>query len=329
MSISGLRDELQEELARFLWDQWGQMGVAAGASRSGSRATDPEALLLLTFEVGRGEPRLFEEVLDWMAVNERLISVQRLRNLATDEEDRALVDAVLGWLGQNRRRPRLEARSGPSEGARSQPFFRGSSLKVADADPAFLAQGFLKPKAEPSGKSQTPDLRVPANFAFRLRLLLGIGVRSEVTRVLLTTDSPWMNAQALAASTAYTKRNVQEATASLAADGFVRAWVVGNENRYEIPRERWAGFLQVDPLPRSVDWPQASRIFRRLLRWLIDPANEGPSEYMLMSSARTLVEEVEADLRFSGIPVNPVLATEDLASFEQFLQGLMRKVLSD
>ena len=70
-------------------------------------AADPEALLLLTFEVGRGEPRLFEEVLDWMLVNERLLSVQRLRNRIVDDDDRRLVEAVLGWLGQNRRRARL------------------------------------------------------------------------------------------------------------------------------------------------------------------------------------------------------------------------------
>src|ERR1700754_1632995 len=111
MSISTLRDEVQDGLANFLWDEWGQMGVAASTKRRDSWATDPEALLLLTFEVGRGEPRLFDEVLDWMLVNERLLSVQRLRNLAADEDDRALVEAVLGWLGQNRRRPRLGARS--------------------------------------------------------------------------------------------------------------------------------------------------------------------------------------------------------------------------
>jgi hypothetical protein len=31
-------------------------------------AADPEALLLFTFEVGRNDPRLFDEVLDWLAL---------------------------------------------------------------------------------------------------------------------------------------------------------------------------------------------------------------------------------------------------------------------
>ena len=111
MSLSELRDEFRGRLADFLWDQWGQMGVSANSrEQRDAWAVDPEALLLLTFEVGREESRLFEEVGDWMLVNERLVSVQRLRNLAVDEDDRALVDAVLGWLGENRRRARLGAR---------------------------------------------------------------------------------------------------------------------------------------------------------------------------------------------------------------------------
>src|ERR1700735_3282570 len=104
MSISQLRDDFQKGLVDFLWDEWGQMGVSTDSRRRDDWAMDPEALLLLTFEVGRSEPRLCEKFLDWMLINEKLISVQRLRSLAGDEADRALVEAVMGWLGQNRRR---------------------------------------------------------------------------------------------------------------------------------------------------------------------------------------------------------------------------------
>lgn len=104
MSSSTTRHDLQSRLASFLWEQWAQMGILATPERSDRWAADPEALLLLSFEVGLEEPRLFEEVLDWLVRNERLVSIQRLRNLARDEDDRALV----GWLGLRRRRSRLE-----------------------------------------------------------------------------------------------------------------------------------------------------------------------------------------------------------------------------
>jgi hypothetical protein len=324
MSISQLRDDFQKGLVGFLWDEWGQMGVSTDSQRRDDWAMDPEALLLLTFEVARAEPRLFEEVLDWMLVNEKLISVQRLRNLAEDEADRALVEAVLGWLGQNRRRTRLGARS-EATGAEEepQPFFRNFRPPVGEPDPAFLAQGFLKSHSDPSGKSRAPDLNLPIDFAFRLRLLLGIGVRAEVARVLLTTGAPWMNVQALAAATTYTKRNVQEAVMSLTAAGFVGSWMVGNENRFEAPRERWTEFLQVDHLPGSADWPQLFRAYRQILRWLADPANEGLSEYILSSRVRTLAEEIEPDLLFAGVPVGAG-AARDFASFERFVRDLAK-----
>lgn len=325
MSISATREELQGRLASFLWSQWAQMGVLANTERSDRWAADPEALLLLTFEVGREEPRLFEEVLDWLVKNERLISVQRLRNLVRDDADRTLVEAVLGWLGERRRRPRLEARSGSNGAATdAQPFFRNSSLPVTDPDPAFLAQGFLKPRSEPSAKSQAPDLLLPINFAFRLRQLLGIGARAEAARVLLTIDAPRVNVQVLAKSTAYTKRNVQEAVTSLTAAGVLFSFEQGNEQVISIPWDRWAQFLELDQLPTQEDWPQLFAVYRRVLRWMADPAREGLSDYMLSSEMRTLAEEVAPDLRFAGIRTSP--AGNDSSYFERFGQELLDSV---
>ena len=326
MSISELRDDVQKALADFLWDEWGQMGVSANTKRHDTWATDPEALLLLTFEVGRGEPRLFNEVLDWMLVNERLLSIQRLRNLATDEADQVLVESAVGWLGENHPRARLKPKPGKPEDP--QAFFRGSRRKISDPDPAFLAQGFMKPRSEPSGKSQAPNLVLPINLAFRLRLLLGVSVRAEVARVLLATDRPWMNAQELARSTAYAKRNVREAATSLASAGFVYSHSIGNENLFEAS-SRWPDFLDIE-LPELKDWPQIFRGLRRLLRWLVDPGNHDLSDYMLMSSARTLVEEIEPDLTLRRLlPSRAGDWTRDLASFESLVQDLLRNVLSD
>ena len=131
----------RSRLASFLWEAVGADGVLATAKRSDRWAADPEALLLLSFEVGREEPRLFGEVLDWLVRNERLISIQRLRNLVRDEADRALVEAVVGWLGQRRRRSRL-GRRGPAEApTEAHPFFRNSPLPIGDPTRRFSPRG--------------------------------------------------------------------------------------------------------------------------------------------------------------------------------------------
>lgn len=322
MSISDLRRDVHSHLAAFVWSQWAQIGVLAATNRKDRWAADPEALLLLTFEVGREEPRLLDEVLDWLAVNERLVSIQRLRNLARDEEDRALVEAVVGWLGERRRRARLEARATAGGSTDPGPFFRNSRLSIDNPDPAFLAQGFLKPRSEPSGKSKTPQVLLPINFAFRLRLLMGIGARAEAMRVLLTIDAPRTNIQALAASTAYTKRNVQEAVTSLSAAGALDAFEVGNEQRFSAPRDRWSRFLTLDNLPRHEDWPQVFAAYRKVLRWLADPAHEDLSDYMLSSEARTLAEEVTPDLHFAGIAID---SQPDSPYLERFIRQLLER----
>jgi hypothetical protein len=321
MHISELRDDLRGRLVAFLWDQWGQLGVLAATSRRDAWAADPEALLLLSFEVGREEPRLFEEVLDWLATNERLISIQRLRNLARDEADRALVESVLGWLGARRRRV-------PQDPLRveehTEPFFRGFGFPVGEPDPAFLAHGFLKAPTELSGNSRPLDLRASIAFAFRLRALLGIGARAEAVRVLLTARAPWVNVQVIAASTAYSKRNVQEALNSLLAAGGVWASELGNEGRFEAPRERWRQFLEIDQLPLHEDWPQLFDAYRLLLRWLADPAHAGLSEYMLASEAREVMSAAAEDLRFAGVPVP--LGGPDGAAYWPYFAEIIRQL---
>jgi hypothetical protein len=46
---------------------------------------DPEALLLATCTFGRYEPRLFDEVLDWMRTNGWVMNTQRLGTVLREE----------------------------------------------------------------------------------------------------------------------------------------------------------------------------------------------------------------------------------------------------
>ena len=304
MSISALRIEVRERLLAFAWDEWSRLGVLARSDRRARWAIDPEALVLFTLEIGRDDPRLFDELLDWLVVNERLVSVQRLRNLAADDADRALVDAALGWVARWRPRARLAAKAadGGAGPDRSEPLFRTTRIPTRQPDEAFLAHGFLKPSVEPSRNSQPPDPALPANFAFRLRHLLGIGARAEALRVLLGVDAPNVTAQVVAASAGYSKRNVHEALASLQAAGVLDVLMVGNQQRFRVPRERWAALLGIgaDELPRHRDWPALFYALRRIVRWLADPRNEELSDYMRASEARELVTEIGPDLRFAG-----------------------------
>jgi hypothetical protein len=287
------------------------MGMLASSSRIDPWAADPEALLLLSFELGREEPRLFDETLDWLLVNERLVSLHRLRNLAVDEEDQALSRAVIQWLGQWRRKNAQQLPAELDSRLDAVPLLLDERIPVERADPAFLANGFLKSWNEPARRSVQPDLTLPINFAFRMRSLLGVGARAEVVRVLLTVDAPAMSLQAIAASSGFNKRNVQEAAAALRAAGAANSWTLGNEQRLDLPREPWLKMLSLDRPPLQVDWPQLFHALRLLLRWLRDPETEHLSDYMRASNARELVEEMSKDLLFAGRTAGPAGAVGD------------------
>lgn len=308
MQISDLRDETRTRLLDFAWDQWAQLGVFATSERHDRWAVDPEALLLFTFEVARNDARLFDEVLDWLVVNGRLVSVQRLRNLCRDEQDRALVHAALAWMSKQRPRTRLLSKP---DGSRSsadgaEPLFRDLRPRARRYDEVFLSHGWLKPPTKPSGKSQPPNLLAPINFAFRLRQILGMGARAEAVRILLTLEAPSVTAQVIAETAGYAKRNVQESLTALSTAGVVDAVTVGNQHRYRIQRERWAALLGIRPdeLPHHRDWPQLFYALRRLLRWLEEKPHEQLSEYMLASEARVLADEIAPELLYAGIRVD-------------------------
>jgi hypothetical protein len=329
MSVATYREEVTAKARAFAWDQWTQMGVSGAAPKASERrAADPEALLLFTLEVGRHDPRLFDEVLDWLVLNERLISVQRLRNLCADAMDRALVDATLGCVARWRPRSRLSSRSNASGRQEPQPLFIGLSLPEGALEPSFERNGLLRPAFEPSRKSQPPDLHVAINLAFRLRRLLGIGARAEVARTLLTIEAPSATAAVVQASSGYSRLNTREALLQLDEAGVaVTRAVGGSERLYSFRREDWAKLLRIDDgrVPRHVDWIQTLGPLRLVLRWLYeyDPASH--SEYMRASEARVLLERLEADLRFAGIAVagRPAKGAEFWGEFERTIDAVL------
>lgn len=271
--------------------------------------------------------------------------------MCIDEVDRALVGAALGWLARRRPRARLSSpdrdnrgdrgnrgdrsgrqNRGPASAAPTlQPLFRsGGPVREPDGD--FAAAGWLRPPLIPSHKSSPPDPMTPINLAFRLRQILGVGVRSESVRVLLTTDAPWVNAQTLARSTGYAKRNVHEALAGLGKAGVVSAFSVNGEQRYTPDRPAWAALLGCSPggLPAGRDWPQLLGALRRILRWSSQPELAIMSDYLLASSARDLIEGVRPDLAFAGIPVDLTPSPENtLSELEQVIESVLMTMNAD
>jgi hypothetical protein len=163
--------------------------VLASAGPPRPWAQDPEALLLFTFEVARSDPRLFDEVLDWLLINEKLVSLRRLRSLAVDSEDKALNEAVIAWLGRELPKGRFGSTARPRSSPTLEPLFFHERFPIVHRDDTFAEYGWLRPAFAGTRKARPPDVDAPINLSFRLRHLLGVGAHNRVARPSQTQTS--------------------------------------------------------------------------------------------------------------------------------------------
>lgn len=325
--MSTFSEQLQGELVEFAWSQWAQMGVFANNDRRDGWAQDPEALLVFTLRVGRRDPRLFDEVLDWLRLNGRLVSGRRLASFCPHgDAERPLVEAAVDWAHAHGSPVQIADRH--LAVTAEQELF--GNVRVGTADEIFRSHGYLKPPTEPSFNSREPDLRAPINLAFRLRQHFGLSSgRAEIVRFMLTSAVPDANALSIADAAGYAKRNVNETLTSLVAAGDVERYTRGNEGRYSVDRARWADFLGVTPdqLPSHRDWPRLLLALRELDRWLDDPRLADLTEYMRASESKALMERLEPTLTAAGVLVSRDGAGADYwPTFEQNVTRLLEKL---
>jgi len=335
MLLLELRERLRQGFLEFAWRQWAQVGVSANIAGSDRWAIDPEALILFTIEVARRDPRLFDEMLDWLAENRGLLTMQRLRNLSTRlPVDTRLVGAVIAWTGEPRPPQRPQNRHEAEFPPERMPVFSPDVLGfIGEPDPTFAKYGYIRPTAVRSGKSREPDIKLPANFAFQLRHLFGPGSRSEVMRVLLTSPDGPLDAARIADEAGFAKRNVGDTLAGLVASRVVKARWSGNERHFMAYRDKWTNLLEVGPsakfVPVFVDWVDLFSASLQILSWLDGEAETNDSDYLVSSRARELMEHVTPNLEAAGLdvrPRQPVHGVAYLSTFADNVEAILAKM---
>jgi hypothetical protein len=313
------KTSIDDVILDFLWSQWAQLGVAGLTQRVDRWAIDPEALLRFTLLFAPRNPRLFDEVLDWLRVNGRLISVKRLRNLAQGERERRLIKAALAWAGT--REPGLQLwAQGQPEAVTPEPL---ADLLVRDPDEALAAWGFLWPNTPGSNKSVRVDPLRPVALAFRLRLLIGVGARAEIIRYLLTNQ---LNASTseIARAAGFGRRNVAEALGELAEARVIDTGPNTRRHTYSLDVQRWGTLLMLrrDDVPFYVDWIRLFAALWRIAEWFDQDAHSDRSEYMRASEARQLVLSVESDLIAAGLKLPPQRGTPGTEYWKTFQETI-------
>lgn len=283
---------LLEATLEVVWAQWRALGPVAGSGREARAIVDPEALVLVSLALNEHERRLGRVVAWWARSGARLLSVQRLRNLARDYPDTAS-QAIAGFA-----RAALE-----SGDARWRPVARGGGeLAVRKKD--------LAAAASP---------RAPAALLLKLRLGLGVGIKADVLGYLVGLAGAGATVQAIAYATAYYPRAVRRAVEELAAAGFVEARPTSPAS-YRVNMERYESLLQLgkDP-PAWRPWYLVFTFVFEVLRWAEEA--RGQTDYVASSAARDLVLRRRARLHPDIKLPEPEIGTGEsyLAAFGEAL----------
>jgi hypothetical protein len=264
MSSIGSRDRLLDAILGVLWAQWTELGVG-GTKGTESSVVDPEALLLATSRFGRYDPRLFDEVLDWLAHHSAVLDVTRLRRLGAQHEiaDVGVLAALVDFLRQRSTAGKWESSVEALVAHEDRSAYGGSTTLFLDsqggalptfgaADAFFLSHGLERPSLELRGLSRAPDARRAALGRLRLRALVGPGVRAEVLLYLATHDHA--HGRLVATRSGFAQRQVAEYLSQLTAAGLAERWEDGRTAQYRLAPEFAAALGGLAPY---VDWASA------------------------------------------------------------------------
>ncbi len=314
------RDIFLDNIIDFLWRQWSAIGVLGEARAKELWVIDPEALLVLTLDIGRYEPRLFDEVMDWLVTNGHWIDIQRLRGILRERTDETcrLMGAVSEFLssqGQERKWKNLVKlcfRNIPEKGEPLFPVRYEKHIAIIAGIPVeelFSKYGFFRASLRPSKKSREVIPTTESNIRFMLRALFGVGSRAECILYLLTHDAghPSEVAKAIGLSV----RGTQDALIDLSKSGLVLTRIKGKRKiEYWLSQERWWEFLSkgsYEEIKRPVwlDWIALFEALSKVWTTLLE-IGKTKSEYIKSSKLRDAMEIVGNEFAQSGIDIPPI-----------------------
>lgn len=308
-------DILIDGSLRLAAQHWQALGVRVQADRPPEAIVDPEALLWLTLEVGRHEPRLFDEALDWLVANREWIALPRLRALgpAPDDERWAALGAAAAHIVRRAGDPRWQRLAKKPGGdpllARAVPFFLqrdGKGLTVPEqTDPLFRAKGFARSVFERSERSAAPPLTERTSLLLlRATALFGAEARAYAWAALLHRPDGALLSE-LAEHTGFTRQTVANSLSS-----FLRSGICVEERRrtakhYRLrAREEWRDILNLRRFPVWPHWPGLFEPLIRLIRTERTSIQGGASDYIATSALRREFIAVKDDLVRCGIRVS-------------------------
>jgi hypothetical protein len=258
-------ENLIDRMLGVLWRQWSAAGVYASVQPCRRSIVDPEALVVATMTLGRFDPRLFDESVDWLSKNFELVNITRLLRIARQTKGSLDVLAASAlWLEEkkvvsDKRITRLsEAGEKKNENEylfRSPGTRSGTEDLIRKADDSFARFGFLRGEVRLRGYSREPDYTLASNGIFCMRRLFGVNPRAD-TMAFLVWKGPG-NPNRIASDISLTQKGVSRVLDSMRAVNAVERKGDSYQGTYVTDRYMWTSLLGLEsngPQPRYFVW---------------------------------------------------------------------------
>jgi hypothetical protein len=257
---------------------------------------DPEALVLITLSLSSHEKRFWEVLTGWNPAGVRLLSVQRMKNLACSypEHTQNLASEYACFahdsVGDRRWKSlcdRSKSRGRPS---------RGKQWNVEI------------------------DLTHVAALMIRLRRGIGVNMRADVLSVLLAQRGEAVSVRHLAETLKYTAAATRRAAEDLASAHFVQVTRSAMPDTYAVDPKAWGRLLGfAGPPPKWLRWQEMFEYLAAVDDWERSSRDRLVSDYALETLGGQLTERHSRAFELSGVKVehrSDVHPQRKVASFE-------------
>lgn len=337
------REFYLENILDFLWRQWSAIGVAGSSRTEDIWTIDPEALIIFSLQKARYEPRLFDEILDWLVVNGKWIDIQRLRGIikTKDESTRRLLSAVSAFLcdqqGAFKRKWRTLSvlYNSNAESPKEDTLFISKSesawLKPKEAHPIFKEYGFIREKISLRRMTKPVPITLKSNIRFLLRSLFGIGSRAECMLYLLTHEAG--HPSEIAKAVGISVMAIRDVLFELAGSGLILTRQKGKRTiEYWLSQKRWWEFLSGSnfndiKMPVWLDWISLFSALDAVWN-VLNEVEMTDSGYLRSSKLREAMETISGEFSKSGLDL-PAMPNHNVPPerYEEEFQLFITKVL--
>lgn len=267
--LKKFKEEFSSILLSWLWQRWCALGVFGNAEPAKRQIIDPETLILITCSIGRCDPRLFDEMMDWLSMNWELVNISRINFMLKrySWQGNNALGALASWMIKDKgKKTKWTSLVGKYNFNKELvPFFlnrNGKTMPVfGKPEPSFADHGFSRGTVTLRRKTQPFQPDNPAALLLSLRSFFGTNVRAEIVAYLLTHPDGG-HPSGIAREIGYYQKTAHQALVSMSKSKLVECRNTGREKIYRIdPRLSDSFLCNFKDKPIWIQFPPICSLF--------------------------------------------------------------------